>query len=91
MVGDPTPGFWFFCGISVDQQPGAKVDAKDNYVYPPQEQPAKTPWMWQKSMIQQATNKNTEDKSEKNEWPNKIDKSPEMILYFSEWLSQLLI
>ena len=50
---------------------GAKVDAKDN-VFPPQEQPAKTPWMWQKSMIQQATNKNTEDKSEKNEWPNKI-------------------
>ena len=91
MVGDPTPGFWFFCGISVDQQPGAKVNAKDNYVYPPQEQPAKTPWMWQKSMIQQATNKNTEDKSEKNEWQNKIDKSPEMILYFSEWLSQLLI
>ena len=51
MVGDPTPGFWFFCGISVDQQPGAKVDAKDNYVYPPQEQPAKTPWVWQKSLI----------------------------------------
>ena len=58
--------FNFFGGNKVDQQPGAKVDAKDNYVYPPQGQPAKTPWTWQKSMIQQATNKNTEDKSEKN-------------------------
>ena len=58
--------FNFFGGKKVDQQPGAKVDAKDN-VWSPQEQPANTPWMWQKSLIQQAANKNAEDKSEKNQ------------------------
>ena len=59
--------FNFFGGKKVDQQPGAKVDAKNTKYDPHQEQPAKTPWMWQKSLIQQAANKNAEDKSEKNE------------------------
>jgi len=43
MIGDPPPQILIFYGIRVDQQPGAKVDAKNTKYDPHQEQPAKTP------------------------------------------------
>ena len=69
MIGDPPPWILIFYGKRVDQEP--RWMQRTTYD-PPQEQPAKTSWMWQKSLIQQAATKNTVNKSEKKRMTNRI-------------------
>ena len=65
----PPPWILIFNGKRVDQEP--RWMQRTTYD-PPQEQPAKTSWMWQKSLIQQAASKNTVNKSEKKRMTNRI-------------------
>ena len=76
-----------FYGKRVDQEP--RWMQRTTYD-PPQEQPAKTSWMWQKSLIQQAATKNTVNKSENKRMTNRIcHVSWVMIVYFREMISEL--
>ena len=87
MIGDPPPWILIFYGKRVDQEP--RWMQRTTYD-PPQEQPAKTSWMWQKSLIQQAATKNTVNKSEKKRMTNRIcHVSWVMIVYFREMISEL--